>query len=213
MPDTRILIVAGDLLARAGLAAMLNMQPGLTIVGQSAGADTLETDLAVYRPDVAVVDLGYEPTAYVGEVRALVDADLSAVLLLPDADSAGTLTATLQESAAYGLLLRDTSAEQLASAVQTVQSGLIVIAPEMAALLVPESPEQSPPPLLENLTPRESEVLQLLAEGLANKAIALRLSISPNTVKFHVNAILSKLDAQSRTEAVVRATQLGLILL
>ncbi|MBI1880571.1 MAG: response regulator transcription factor, partial [Chloroflexi bacterium] len=63
------------------------------------------------------------------------------------------------------------------------------------------------------LTPRELEVLQLLAEGLPNKAIARRLDISDHTVKFHVNAILSKLSAQSRTDAVVRATRLGLILL
>jgi DNA-binding NarL/FixJ family response regulator len=66
---------------------------------------------------------------------------------------------------------------------------------------------------VEDLTPRELEVLGLLAEGLPNKAIGLRLGISEHTVKFHVNAVLGKLGAQSRTEAVVRATRLGLILL
>jgi DNA-binding NarL/FixJ family response regulator len=69
------------------------------------------------------------------------------------------------------------------------------------------------PGLAEELTPREREVLQLLAEGLANKAIAQQLTISEHTVKFHVNAIMSKLGAQSRTAAVVRATRLGLVVL
>ena len=74
------------------------------------------------------------------------------------------------------------------------------------------APPDSLPPGQE-LTPRELEVLQLLAEGLANKAIALQLDISEHTVKFHVNAILAKLGVQSRTQAVVRATRLGLIIL
>ena len=73
--------------------------------------------------------------------------------------------------------------------------------------------QADPTPLVEQLTAREREVLQHLAEGLSNKAIALRLGISEHTIKFHVNAIMSKLGAQSRTEAVVRATQLGLIML
>jgi two-component system nitrate/nitrite response regulator NarL len=79
-----------------------------------------------------------------------------------------------------------------------------------AVLAVPEPLPGLP---VEDLTPRELEVLQLLAEGLPNKAIGLRLSISEHTVKFHVNAILGKLGAQSRTDAVVRATRLGLIIL
>ncbi len=80
-------------------------------------------------------------------------------------------------------------------------------------LLLSAQPEASGDRPVEDLTPRELEVLQLLAEGLANKAIAQRLGVSDHTIKFHVNAILGKLGAQSRTEAVVRATRLGLIVL
>jgi DNA-binding NarL/FixJ family response regulator len=87
-----------------------------------------------------------------------------------------------------------------------------VIEPELLPLLRPDSSPDLPP-LPEPLTPREQEVLQLLAEGLPNKAIARQLEISDHTVKFHVNAIMGKLGAQSRTEAVVRATRLGLVLL
>ena len=82
------------------------------------------------------------------------------------------------------------------------------------ALALSPAPAHDPAlALAEDLTPRETEVLQLLADGLTNKAIAQRLGISDHTVKFHVNAILGKLGAQSRTEAVVRATQHGLLLL
>jgi DNA-binding NarL/FixJ family response regulator len=109
-----------------------------------------------------------------------------------------------------GLLLRDSTPDQLYAALNAAILGLFVFDPVLARLPAADS---LPEPLAEALTPREMEVLQLLAEGLANKMIAQQLGISDHTVKFHVNAILSKLNAQSRTEAVVRATRLGLIIL
>jgi DNA-binding NarL/FixJ family response regulator len=89
---------------------------------------------------------------------------------------------------------------------------LVVLDPSLPAPVL-STRDPSSPMLVEELTPRELEVLDLLAEGLSNKAIAHRLGISDHTVKFHVNAVMGKLGAQSRTEAVVRATRLGLILL
>jgi DNA-binding NarL/FixJ family response regulator len=104
------------------------------------------------------------------------------------------------------------SGERLLAAIEAVYWGLIAVEPELMALLAPAGvlPEL---PLAEELTPRELEVLRLLAEGLSNKAIAQQLDISDHTVKFHVNAIMKKLGAQSRTAAVVQATRLGLIVL
>jgi DNA-binding NarL/FixJ family response regulator len=92
---------------------------------------------------------------------------------------------------------------------------IAVIEPDFVAALIGEvePPGDAGQPLVEPLTPRELEVLRLMAEGLPNKGIAQRLEISEHTVKFHVNAILGKLGVESRTEAVVRATRLGLILL
>jgi DNA-binding NarL/FixJ family response regulator len=126
------------------------------------------------------------------------------------ADEAQAAEARL--AGARGLLLRDTGAERLATALAAAAQGLVVLDPSLAASLL-ASRDPSSSTLVEDLTPREQEVLRLLAEGLPNKAIALRLGISEHTVKFHVNAVLGKLGAQSRTEAVVRATRLGLILL
>ena len=106
-------------------------------------------------------------------------------------------------------LTREAGAEELAAAVRAVSQGLAVFSPALLAGRSPSEATQAPSP--DVLTEREREVLPLLADGLPNKAIALRLGISEHTVKFHVGAILSKLGASSRTEAVVLAARRGLL--
>jgi two-component system nitrate/nitrite response regulator NarL len=111
---------------------------------------------------------------------------------------------------ARGVVLRDVDASRLVAAVRAVAEGLMVLdAGAAESVLRPRPPA---PAAVEPLTPREQEVLQLLAQGLPNKLIAARLGISDHTVKFHVNAILGKLGAQSRTEALAQAARLGLVL-
>ena len=111
-----------------------------------------------------------------------------------------------------GAWVRAVTNPRLVATLTAAARDLIIIDPPLAApVLGARDPSSATP--VEDLTPRELEVLGLLAEGLPNKAIARRLGISEHTVKFHVNAVLGKLGAQSRTEAVVRATRLGLILL
>jgi len=109
-------------------------------------------------------------------------------------------------------LPRQVDGERLTAALNAIAAGLLVLDPGQRALLTP-LPETDPVELLEPLTPREEDVLALLADGLTNRAIARQLAISENTVKFHVQSLLGKLDAQSRTDAVVRATRLGLLIL
>jgi two-component system nitrate/nitrite response regulator NarL len=140
-------------------------------------------------------------------VELLAEIDLPLVILLSDPQQAADVWA----AGARCLLLREAKAGQLLAALQAAGQGLVVFDPVLAGALLPDAPLNSAS-LVESLTPRELEVLQLLAEGLPNKTIARRLDISEHTVKFHVNAIMGKLNAHSRTEAVVRATQLGLIL-
>jgi len=218
MADLRLLIIAADPLARAGLVTLLDEQPGLQIAGQTDGGDSLADELNIFEPDVLVVDLGWEPEEGLAilEELALDTAEgggLAAVALAPDEQSAAVAWA----AGARALLPRTISGEGLVAAIQAVAQGLAVIDPELLSSESlsfgwPADPAQAAG-LAEALTPRELEVLQLLAEGLANKAIAQRLAISEHTVKFHVNAIMSKLGAQSRTAAVVQATRLGLIML
>lgn len=113
---------------------------------------------------------------------------------------------------ARGALPREAGGARLAAALRAAAQGLVTLDESFAgALLRPQRP--LPEILVEPLTPREVEALQLLAEGLSNKEIGSRLGISESTAKFHVNAILGKLGAQGRTDAVVRAVRMGLVLL
>lgn len=217
---TRILVIANTLLARTGLTALLNTQQDLDVVGQVSDADidsdAITADLNVFRPDVVVYDLGYEPMSVLSRLSELTEALLPLVVLLPDDEFLNATLSTLNEmTTPYGVLLRESDPDMLAAAINAVYTGLVTLEPSLAEAVIGTARDVPLPNLqtIEKLTPRESEVLQLLAEGLPNKSIAVTLGISPNTVKFHVNAILNKLDVQSRTEAVVRASQLGLIVL
>ena len=206
--DLRVLVVADGPLARAGLAALLADQPGCTVVGQTAGQADLPDEVEIYRPDVVLWDLGWNATLALELLADLRDAGSPVVALVADEAHANAAWA----SGTRGLLLRNADATMLLAALRAVGQGLMVLAPELSATLSPAR-EHEPTPLIEELTPREMEVLRLLADGLPNKSIAQRLDISEHTVKFHVNAIMGKLGAQSRTEAVILATRLGLVLL
>jgi two-component system nitrate/nitrite response regulator NarL len=209
MASLRVLVVADDPLVRAGLAAMVNDQPECELVGQAPAEPDLVDQVAVYHPDVLVWDLGWDPSSLPDALDGEQLRDLAVVVaLLPD----DTLTVDLLGAGVRGLLRRDVTGGELAAAMAATTRGLVVIDPALASTVLPTT-ERSTTRLVEELTPREVEVLQLLAEGLSNKAIARRLEISEHTVKFHVNAILGKLGVQSRTEAVVHASRLGLIIL
>ena len=203
----RVLIVAADQLSRAGLAAMLGQQSGVEVAGQAAEDEDLDSILEVYEPDVLVWDFGWNPVGSLTRLSELPESAPPVVALLPD----DSITAQTRAAGARGLLLRSSDIENLVAALVAVAQGLVVSDSSLA-------PPTAPIPIattdsLPQLTPRESEALVLLAEGLPNKAIADRLGISEHTVKFHVNSLMGKLGAQSRTEAVTRATRLGLILL
>jgi DNA-binding NarL/FixJ family response regulator len=205
--DVRVLIVAESPLARAGLASMLANEAGLMIVGQAAPDADLNSALAAYLPDVLVWDLGWDITTGLELLADIREASPPALALLNDVENAGQALA----QGARAVLLQDVRADTLAAALVAISRGLVVLLPDMLPSTALAVSEPSLP--ADALTPRELEVLTLVAEGLANKAIAVRLGISDHTVKFHINAVMSKLGAQSRTEAVVRATRLGLIVL
>ena len=207
MPDLRVLVVAGDLLARAGLAANLAHHPGLTVVGQIDLDPELENSLEAYKPDALVWDLGWDMDSSLELLAGLPPESPPVLALLPDSSRASDAWA----AGARGLMLRHADPVRIYSGLRSMQQGLAVMDPDLAASApVLRNP---PPGYGQILTPREMQALRLLAEGLPNKTIADRLGISENTVKFHINSILSKLGARSRTEAVALAVRAGLILL
>lgn len=200
MPELHVLIIAENPLARMGLAALLANHPDIVIVGQSGGAQ-VAAEAEMSNPDVLIVDWN-ENTA------PDLPAGYPLLALLKDEGQAAEAWA----AGARGLLLGTLDPERLVSAMASMVRGLVVMEAELVGSIgqmdtsLLEMPHEA-------LTAREMEVLQLVAEGLPNKIIATRLNITDHTVKFHVNAIMTKLGVQSRTEAVVRATKLGLIIL
>lgn len=186
---------------RSGLVALLELDPGFSVVAQASAPDaarggTSNAQLLLW--DVA-------PRVDAAARHAALDGTPT-LALVRDEDSA----LELLRAGALGVLLRSAESERLLSALHAVASGLAVFEPAWLRTL--SSARAAPADGL-TFTPRETEVLGLMAEGLSNKLIADRLNISEHTAKFHVNAILNKLGAETRTEAVVSAARRGLLML
>jgi DNA-binding NarL/FixJ family response regulator len=209
----RVVIVATDTLTRAGLASILAAEQNLLTVGQVDPRDELQDLRHLFHPDILLWDIGYAGESDLDTLATYLDTDSSApalpvLALLADGDAA----AAAWNAGVRALVPRRASASTLIAALHAAAAGLIVLDPEAATQVVTPFTGAAHGPTID-LTAREHEVLHLLAQGLPNKTIARRLAISEHTVKFHVNAILAKFGAQSRTEAVVLASRAGLILL
>ena len=205
--DVRVLVVADDHLARAGLAALLADQPHISMAGQVSCREYTALGPKVFQADVSIWDLGWEPDTVLGYLVEAQDSGPPALALVNDEASA----AAAWNAGARGLLHRDADSATLSTSLRSMALGLSVMDPELATLLTPAATSGIPAAAAGDLTLRETDVMGLVADGLPNKTIAVRLGISEHTVKFHVNAIMTKLGAQSRTEAVARATRIGLL--
>lgn len=202
VPDAgllHVLLVAADPLARAGLAALLNDREGYEVAGVMALDDDYFHAVDTFAPDVVLWDLGASGMDMIPDWSVV---EVPVVALVPD-------ESFVQDALAAGaraLLLRDTDPQAIAATLIAAREGLFVFDAPLVDVAIPFRDET---PTAIDLTSRERQVLALLAEGLSNKLIAIRLGITPNTVKFHVASVLSKLGAHSRTEAVTRAARLG----
>lgn len=192
-----VVLVGDDALALAAVRAQLAPEPQITLLDEGA-PDELEALLAA-DPDVVMWDGG--PASH----TSLPPRELPASLLLLLEDEAQA-TRAFREGAS--VVRRSSPGDVLAAAALAVQRGLRVLDGGFSG---GEGAPPRAPALVEPLTPRELEVLTLLADGLSNRRIAKRLEISEHTVKFHVNSLLLKLDADTRTAAVVTAARLGLL--
>jgi two-component system, NarL family, response regulator YdfI len=210
----RVLIVAASPLGRAGLQSMA-AAPGVEVVGSVPTIESLASLWHGLEPGLVLVDASGDQFASVMDSLAASDLAFEAgIVVITDPPVTRWFSESLRANI-RAVLPSDISPDQLVAALQAAAAGLIVIHPAEVAALFPAAEPASRPlaDLAEPLTPRESEVLQMLASGLANKEIAARLSISEHTVKFHVASILGKLGAGSRTEAVSLGIRRGLVLL
>lgn len=200
----RVLVLAAYPAVRAGLRSMLDTADDIDVTMELI-PEAVELG-GEFDGDVLVADLGDDPERILAVIEDLAPG-LPAVLLGDSESFEGFGHPTPR---AY--LLRDASAEELVAAVRAVEVGLVVLDPSLAhARADPADGEPDANLGAGRLTERELEVLRLIALGLPNKGIALRLAISEHTVKFHVGAILSRLGAASRTEAVMLAARRGLL--
>ena len=216
---TSLFIVAASPPARASLENLLRAQR-VEIAGSFASLDDLSSRLDDTPVDAILVDSTGEPfESFLDSVIASGLASDFTLILMVEPASLAALSATLG-AGVRAVLPNDISPDQLVAALEAARSGLVVFHPTQSLAPVntngfPRSPARSQAleELAEALTPRESEVLQMLASGLGNKEIAAKLAISEHTVKFHVASILGKLGATSRNEAVSLGIRRGLILL
>ncbi|MEU5387391.1 response regulator transcription factor [Kitasatospora cineracea] len=207
----RVLVVDDHPVVRRGLRAMVDELPEVTAVGEAAdGAaalDLLAGLPADRRPDVVLMDLQMGTGMHGVEATRRITAlpDPPAVLVLTTYSTDADILAAV-EAGATGYLLKDAPPEDLAAAIQATARGETVLAPPVAARLLGRVRAGRP-----SLSPREAEILQLLAEGLPNRQISKRLFISEATVKTHLVHIYDKLGVDSRTSAVAAGLAAGLI--
>lgn len=214
----RVFIVAASPLARAGLENLLASQQ-IEVAGSFSNLEEVAARLDDIPADAILVDSTGEPFGPFLDalLASSLAPDFSVVLLVEP--SSLTASAEALRAGVRAVLPNDVSREQLAAALQAAASGFVVFLSAQVPAAVTNgfsfgaTQPRALDELAEALTPRESEVLQMLASGLANKEIAAKLAISEHTVKFHVASILGKLGAASRTEAVALGIRRGLVLL
>jgi DNA-binding NarL/FixJ family response regulator len=211
MAELRVLIVSANPLARGGLAALIEGMAGMKMVGSGGLADaaTLTSQLL---PDAVLLDAGDGEPEDLDAIARLASAQPGLPIVALASDQ-GAVSQALTFGAS-ALLPVGVDRETLAAALYASARGLVSIPRGDLAAFLPEEERIEPAVQApgESLTPRELEVLQLMARGLTNRQIARRLEISEHTVKFHAGAILGKLNARSRAEAVARSIGLGWIL-
>lgn len=197
-------IAAASSVVRAGLESLLEESSQLSVVASESNVEDLFRDVAGALPDVVLVDLPNDA------IESLRDMTGQATVIL--ADDLEPLISTAIP-AGIAILSRHATADQIRAATVAVASGLVVLESGQrdGRGSFPTSVSHPYETVSEPVTPRETEVLAMLAEGLGNKVIARKLGISEHTVKFHVGSIMRKLKASSRTEAVTTALRLGIL--
>jgi NarL family two-component system response regulator LiaR len=204
-----VMIVDDHAVVRSGLSAFLMAYDDLEFVGEASGGREAVRKCPDFRPDVVLMDLvmpevdGSEATRLIREACPHVQ-----VIALTSYKEEELVQGALK-AGAIGYLLKNVSADELANAIRAAHAGRPTLAPEAAEVLIRAAthPAEAGP----GLTERESEILQLMVDGLSNPEIAKKLYVSRSTVKFHVSNILMKLGAASRTEAASMAIHGGLV--
>jgi DNA-binding NarL/FixJ family response regulator len=218
----RVLLVDDHALVRTGFRMVLDSEPDIEVVGEAADGHQAIDSAARLAPDVVLMDVRMPALDGIAATRAIVaagggdgGATAPKVLILTTFDLDEYVFDSLTAGAS-GFLLKDVPPEQLTAGIRAVAAGDALLAPAVTRRLIDEFVQAgrrrvtSPPPALDELTPRELEVLGLVAQGLSNAEIAAALVVEETTVKTHVSRLLAKLGLRDRVQAVVLAYESGL---
>ncbi len=200
----RVLIADDHEMVREGLAAILSDQAGIEIVTKVATAQQAVEQWFACRPNVGLIDLRLGPDSGADVIRAICARQPDAALIVLSTYNTEEDVYTAMHAGARAYVLKDCDRAELIRCILSVSEGREYLSPSVAGSLVRRMRD-------EQLTPRELDVLQKMAEGLSNKLIADRLSVTEGTVKIHVKNILGKMNADTRTEAVTLAVKRGLV--
>lgn len=202
----RILIADDHELTRAGLRAVIDREPDLRVVSEVATGEEAVAACAEDAVDLAILDIRFGAgMTGLEAARLILAAGSTRVLMLTLHDTAEYVRSALA-AGVTGYLLKDAGREDLLHAIRTVGAGRTALPTDLLRLAIIPSAGPSPSDL-SRLTPRESQVLELVAQGLTNKAIGRALGIGPGTVKVHVEKLIAKLNVTDRTQAAVLATR------
>jgi len=211
----RVLLIDDHTLFRAGLQGLLE-RLGIEVVSSAGSGQEGIKQVKEFEPDVVLLDMRMPDIGGIDVLKRLrEDGAKMPIAILTTVDDENDLIDALQ-CGAQGFLLKGMQPDELVTALQDINEGKTVVAPDLTPILAKvvqgHAPDRNPEPdPFSELTPRETEILGLLAEGQSNKVIARNLDISDGTVKLHVKAILRKLNIHSRVEAAVMAVQYGLM--
>ena len=217
MPIT-VFIADDQAMVRQGFGALLSAQPDISVIGDAPDGKIAVAEVARLRPDVVLMDVRMPEMNGLDAARQILSAGWEPpvrVLMLTTFDIDDYVYEALSVGAS-GFMLKDAPAEELIRAVRVVAEGQALLAPTVTRRLIADvtsrrAAPRARPAALDALTPREREVLELIARGLSNVEIAERLFVAEQTVKTHVGKVLSKLDLRDRAQAVVLAYESGLV--
>ena len=203
-PQIRVLCIDDHPLVREGIAALITRQPDMQVIAEaSSGHDGIQ-QFRVHQPDVSLVDLRLPDISGIEVIATMLGEDPNARILVISSFEGDVGIRRALSAGAKGYVLKGMPREALIAAIRTVHRGQRAIPPEVAATVATHLTD-------ETLTPREIEVLTVVATGARNKEIAVTLNISEDTVKMHIKSIIAKLGAADRTGAVTTAIKRGVI--
>jgi len=206
----RIVVADDHSLIREGLRALLSSVDGYELVGTASDGAAAVREVVTLRPDVLILDIGMPSLNGIEVARRVTKAVPTVNILMLTMFEADEHVLAAIRAGALGYVLKGASADEIMRAIDAVAAGEAILGPGLARRTLQLMSAPPAEPVFAELTPREREVLELIAGGLSNSSIATRIRLSQNTISNHISSIFAKLQVENRGEAIVRAREAGL---